>query len=161
MPQSLCGPFDAVIVEGWCIATPAQPTHLLVNSCNTLEASEDQDGIWRHWVNDQLQKNYQPFFAKLQRLVMLKVPSVAQIIQWRTEQEEDNRRRGHSNKPSTDSADVKKPNGMTADEIIRFVQHYERLTLWSLETLPKEADILVNLDKSHAVASVNFHASLV
>ena len=155
------GPFDAVIVEGWCIATPAQPEDLLLEDCNTLEATEDNQGIWRHWVNDQLQKNYQPFFAKLQLLVMLKVPSVAQIIQWRTEQEEDNRQRHCSSRQSVGSAGADQTNGMTAEQIIRFVQHYERLTLWSLATLPEEADILVTLDESHAVASVSFQTSLV
>lgn len=154
--QSLKGPFDAVIIEGWCIATPPQPPHLLLEDCNSLETMEDQDGIWRQWVNRQLIEIYQPFFAKLQRLVMLKVPSIEQIIQWRTEQENDNRGRAKINQKSDQQA-----MGMTDQEIIRFVQHYERLTLWSLQTLPEKADILVTLDKNHAVADVNFHSSLL
>ena len=37
---------------------------------------------------------------------------------------------------------------MTKDEVYRFVMHYERLTRYILEEVPKFADIVIARDKS-------------
>ena len=41
------------------------------------------------------------------------------------------------------SRDVERSEIMTKDEIIHFVMHYERLTRYVLEEIPKFADIVI------------------
>ncbi|MCH7931720.1 MAG: hypothetical protein IH906_05850 [Proteobacteria bacterium] len=43
---------------------------------------------------------------------------------------------------------------MDAVALERFLAHYERLTLWMLETLPGRADLVVRLDTDHNLARV-------
>ena len=45
------GPTDIIILEGWCVGAKPQPESDLTRPVNTLEASEDPDGVWRHHVN--------------------------------------------------------------------------------------------------------------
>jgi D-glycerate 3-kinase len=43
---------------------------------------------------------------------------------------------------------------MSPTEVTRFVAHYERLTRHMLRTLPERADLVLELDREHAVAAV-------
>jgi len=137
------GPIDLIILEGWCVATEAQPDSELKPAVNDLEREDDADGAWRRYVNAELRLSYEPIFAQLDFLVFIRAPSFDAILRWRLEQEQK-------------LADVS-PAGssglMSREQITRFIQFYERLTRANLATLPERADVVINLDESHSVAS--------
>lgn len=130
-----------ILLEGWCIAAPPQPDAALASPANDLERAEDADGAWRGYVNDQLRGDYARLFARLDLLVMLRAPSMEAVLRWRELQESKLRAHG--------GAAV-----MSATQVERFVQHYERITRHCLEALPSRADYLFALDENHDVAEV-------
>ncbi|MGZ6018882.1 MAG: kinase, partial [Phenylobacterium sp.] len=96
------------------------------------ERDEDPKGIWRHYVNDQLDGPYKALFARLHDLILLEAPSFEVVAGWRAEQEAKLLAQGKG--------------GMAETEIARFVAHYERLTRWILAEMPGRADWVVTLD---------------
>ena len=142
-------PVDIVIVEGWCLGTPAQAEEELRKPVNDLEAREDPDGRWRRHVNEQLGGRYQDLYQLLDVWIMLQAPSFECVYQWRLEQEEklvakllENEQHGSSQK-----------RVMTATRINRFIQHYQRLTEYSLAQLPGRVHYLFSLDADRQVIS--------
>lgn len=125
-------PVDVIILEGWCVGAIAQGRAALATPVNALERDEDPDGVWRGYVNDQLDGPYQELFGKLHDLVLLAAPSFEVVARWRGEQEAKLRETGKG--------------GMSDAEIERFVAHYERLTRWILSEMPGRADWVVQLD---------------
>lgn len=121
------GPLDLLVFEGWCVGAVAQAEAALADPVNALEAGEDADGRWRHWVNAQLAGGYQRLFARIDRQVLLAAPEFAVVQDWRLEQE----RAG---------AGV-----MDAAAVARFIQHYERLTRHILAEMPGRADLVIRL----------------
>jgi D-glycerate 3-kinase len=120
------------IFEGWCVGARAQGQAALATPVNDLERLEDPDARWRTYVNDQLDGPYQELFAKLHSLTLLAAPGFEVVAGWRLEQEDRLRARtGH---------------GMSYDEVVRFVAHYERLTRCILSEMPERADWTVQLD---------------
>lgn len=129
--ETAVGPLDVVLFEGWCIGARPQPAEALRAPVNALERDEDPDGRWRGFVNAALARDYQALFRRLDRLVLLKAPGFEAVTAWRGEQEAKLRARTG--------------RGMAADEIGRFVAHYERLTRWILEEMAGRADLIVPL----------------
>lgn len=129
----LAEPPDLLIFEGWCVAMTAQPASALEPPINALERDEDAKGEWRRYVNQQLAGPYQQLFAALDALIVLKAPGFAQVFNWRRHQEEALRGRGGS-------------GVMNDEQLRRFIQHYERLTVHGLATLGEQADVVVPLD---------------
>lgn len=133
------GPIDMVILEGWCVGSRPQSANELTTPVNTLEKNEDADGRWRQFVNDSL-KNYQQLFERLHTMVMLKAPDFSCVYRWRLEQEQ--------------KLAALRPDGsgvMSAEEIARFIQHYQRLTEANLITLPSHADVILELNHQHGI----------
>ena len=95
--------------------------------------------IWRTTVNEALAQSYPALWARLDTLLYLKVPDMAAVIRWRTEQEQ-------AHPPE---------RRMTAAEIERFVAHYERLTRWMAESLADQADLVGFLDDKHGLADLS------
>jgi len=136
------GPVDLVILEGWCVGTQAQREAELVRPINQLESDEDADGTWRHFINAQLGSDYAEIFTQLDKLVFLQAPSFDAILRWRLEQEE---------KLAATSA--QNASGlMNKEQVVRFIQFFERLTRANLATLSDVADIVFSLDETHAVS---------
>ncbi|MFL5298018.1 MAG: kinase [Phenylobacterium sp.] len=131
--ETVRSPVDVVIFEGWCVGAKAQGLAALAEPVNALERDEDPAGVWRGYVNDQLDGPYQALFARLHDLVLLEAPSFEVVAGWRAEQEAKLRARTGA--------------GMTQAEIARFVAHYERLTRWILAEMPGRADWVVTLDE--------------
>jgi D-glycerate 3-kinase len=125
-------PVDVVIFEGWCVGAIAQGQAALARPVNALEADEDPRGVWRGYVNDQLDGPYRDLFARLDDLVLLAAPSFEVVAGWRAEQEAKLRARTGG--------------GMSDAGIARFVAHYERLTRWILSEMPGRAGWTVELD---------------
>ncbi|WP_372785864.1 kinase [Phenylobacterium sp.] len=132
--QTVASPVDVIILEGWCVGAVSQGRAALATPVNDLERDEDPQGIWRGYVNDQLDGPYQALFARLHDLILLEAPSFKVVAGWRAEQEAKLRATG--------------AGGMSETEIARFVAHYERLTRWILAEMPGRADWVVTLDET-------------
>jgi len=138
--DSVEGPAQVVFFEGWCVGARPQTLGPLDQPVNELEANEDVDGRWRRYVNDALGGEYQSLFAKIDFLVLLAAPSFDVVLQWRTQQEHELRDR------SGDKSGV-----MTDAALVRFIQHYERLTRHILIEMPGRADLVIRLSPERAV----------
>lgn len=140
------GPVDLILFEGWCVGATAQPDRELTCPMNALESGEDQAAIWRRHVNAALAGEYQKLFRLIDFLVLLQAPSFEIVARWRTEQEESLRQ--------TLIEDDRPVTGlMTADQIARFVQHYERITRHILSEMPGRADLVIALDEHRHITS--------
>lgn len=138
----LRGPFELVLLEGWCVGARPLGEAALAEPVNALEAERDPEGVWRRHGDVQLAGPYARLFAALDFLVFLRVPSLAAVRRWRLQQEGE------------------RPTGqrLSAAQVDHFVQHYERVTLAMLEDLPGRADVLVALDEAHGVSDVRWEA---
>ncbi len=135
----VAGPFDLVVLEGWCVGARPLPAASLEAPINDLEAERDPDGVWRGFVNESLERSYAPLWDELDVLVQLRVPSLAAVRRWRLEQE--------GSRPPD--------RRMDAAAVARFVAHYERVTRSMLERPPGRADWVVTLDESHGIHSLS------
>ena len=141
------GPIDIIIFEGWCIGAPAQVEDDLKEPQNALEASEDADGTWRRYVNEQLAGPYQKIFSQLDALVVIQSPSFDCVYEWRLLQEKKLAERLRQESPD-------KPNNvLSEDEVRRFISHYERITRLCLAQMPTQADCVLALAADHRVTS--------
>jgi len=134
--ETVASPVDIVLIEGWCLGALAQGAAALSIPVNDLEREEDPKGVWRGYVNEQLDGPYQALFARLNDLILLEAPSFEVVRGWRTEQERKLRERTGA--------------GMSDEEVARFVAHYERLTRWILSEMPSRADWTITLDENRA-----------
>jgi D-glycerate 3-kinase len=141
-------PPDIIILEGWCVGSTAQENRELDTAVNRLEAEEDADGIWRNYVNRQLREKYPRLFAFVDIWIMLKAPSFDSVFGWRLEQEE---------KLQKSLAGRESPAAATAlmdrDAIACFIQHYQRITEHTLDTLPASVHFLFELDGQRQIAN--------
>ena len=144
---SFVGRPDVIIFEGWCIGASAQES--VREAINALEHNEDEAGLWRGRVNEQLASVYPALFDQIQRLVMLRPPSLECVIAWRTEQEE--KLAARLAEEAGDASAV-----MDAAGIQRFVMHYERVTRHQWQELPKRADVLIDFDEQHRIQKVQY-----
>lgn len=128
MPRQVEGPVDAVLFEGWCVGATPQPADVLREPLNALERKEDPDGTWRREVNSRLATDYADLFARIDLLVMLKVPNFEAVRANRRLQEE---KLGSG------------PAVMDEAALDRFLAHYQRLTEHMFAEMPARADILV------------------
>ena len=130
-----------VILEGWCIGVPPQTDAQLKKPINALECTEDADGTWRHWVNDQLKRHYVPLWKRFDELAILQAPSFDVVLKWRDEQERALRKRNAA-------------RAQTTQQLKRFLQHYERLSRQALAKLPALADLRLVLDAKRGVRRI-------
>ncbi|TCK05708.1 hypothetical protein [Marinobacterium mangrovicola] len=150
--QEWLGPVDVIVFEGWCVGAEPQTEAELAQAVNSLEADEDPDGVWRRYVNAQLAGPYQQLFEYLDLVLMLKVPSMQAVYQWRAQQEEKLAERVRY------IYDTQQPTShlriMNPSEIRRFIAHYERLTRAMLEELPGKVDICLDLNENHKISDI-------
>jgi D-glycerate 3-kinase len=139
--DTITGPVDLVLFEGWCVGAKPQGLEALTQPINALEANEDVDGRWRRYVNDALGGEYQRLFAKIDLLVLLAAPSFDVVLKWRTQQEHELRAQAQGDRSGV----------MTDAQIARFIQHYERLTKHVLIEMPPRADLVIRLAEDRSV----------
>lgn len=130
-----------VILEGWCIGIKPQDQADLMVAVNSLERIDDPEGIWRNYVNTCLERDYLHLWKRLDKLWALLAPGFSVVSQWRLEQEI--RLGAESDNPL-----------MTPQQIERFIQHYERLTCSSLQSMPEFADLCLQLDNQRTIIEV-------
>lgn len=133
-------PADIVLLEGWCVGARPEPADRLDRPINSLEAESDSQGLWRRHINEALASEYAQLFGELDYLIFLRVPNLDAVVRWRLQQESE------------------RPPELRLDkaEVAHFVAHYERLTRWMLDDLPKRADALAELDEGHRVSGLTF-----
>jgi D-glycerate 3-kinase len=141
-------PVDIILFEGWCVGSIAEDEASLVVPINSLEAEEDADGIWREYVNKQLSGPYQQLFSSIDILVMLQIPDMKHVYEWRSLQEQK-LQSSHSARPVKNNKHI-----MSEADIARFIMHYERITRSTLTEMPSRADIVMKLDENHLVSEV-------
>ena len=139
---------DIILFEGWCNDSPPQNNSELVEPINQLESSEDSDGTWRRYVNQQLGEYRQSIFKDCHFRIFLKVPGFDQVFQWRLLQEEKLRAQSNHGKAL---------RIMTESELRRFIQHYERITRHTLANYAKQADIVLSIDARHSIRNIVEH----
>ena len=130
---------SVLVLEGWCLGVQPQPEQLLDEAVNALEEAEDDMGIWRRWVNQQIQTRYVGLWSHVDYWLQLKAPSFAQVHQWRGEQE----------------ARLPHAQRMSQEQLTRFIGHYERLTRWQWQSPNLQPGLNVALAKDHRVKSVS------
>lgn len=141
------GPIDIVLFEGWCVGAHQQEHDALTEPANELEALEDGNAVWRGYVNTRLASDYRELFDRLDLLMMLKVPSMEQVYEWRGLQESKLK---HSSAETAQGV-------MDSKVLKRFIMHYERLTRHQLEEMPARADVFMPLNPDHQIADVVIH----
>ncbi len=135
-------PVDIVLLEGWCVGARPQAETELETTINELEQNEDPDGEWRRYVNAQLAGRYADLFARLDHLVMLKVPNFECVEAFRTLQESKLREKEGG-------------GGLMGDAALKhFIMHYERLTRHMLAEMPDRADVVLKLNEHHKLVEV-------
>lgn len=142
------GPFDLVVVEGWCLALPPESPEALVAPVNALEQNEDPDGIWRRAVNAALETSYRELFETFDRVIALMAPNFDTVFRWRRQQESELEQKLRSEDP--------RRRGLlsTDEELRRFLAHFERLTLHGSSCLSKCSDIQIFLDERRQLSRV-------
>lgn len=130
-----------LLLEGWCVGARPEPAERLAEPVNALERDEDPDGRWRRAVNAALAGDYQALWARCHAHALLAAPGWAVVAGWRAEAE----------RALGDRA-------MPPAALARFMQHYERLTRWTLADLPARVDLLVALDACRRPAAVRLSA---
>lgn len=141
------GPADVVLFEGWCVGARPQEEAELAQPVNALERERDPDGAWRTYANTALAGPYQDLFSKLDMLILLQAPSFDVVLTWRIEQERKLRER-----LAREGGEASRV--MSDDQVETFIRHYERLTSWILEEMPRRADIVVRLDERRRASPV-------
>lgn len=136
------GDADVVVVEGWCVGAPSARSGI-DEPINALERERDPDARWRSHIEAALGGPYAKLNEELETLVFLKVPSLAAVRRWRLQQEGE------------------RPPGqrLSAAEVDRFVEHYERITRRMLASLPSTADVVVELGGDHRVSGLRFRTT--
>lgn len=138
-------PVDMIIFEGWCVGARPEDASSLLLPVNELEQNEDKDGCWRRYVNRQLAEQYQNVFDQLDLLLMLQAPSMERIYDWRLLQEKKLQKKTMAGTQT---------RIMSADDVLRFIMHYERITRHALAEMPDRADIVLKLNNDHLVDNV-------
>ncbi len=144
--QEWLGPVDIVVLDGWCLGAEPQSEQDLKQPVNDLEADEDPHAIWRSYVNEQLKGGYQQLFGMVDLLIMLKVPSMESVFEWRTLQEKKLAERVRYLEREGQPGELRI---MSEVEIRRFIMHYERLTRMMLEQMPEKAAVTTFLNENH------------
>jgi len=139
------GRAEVVILEGWCVAARPQSEGALLQPINTLELNEDVGGVWRRYVNAQLESHYPALFNKIDFTVMLKTPGFECVFAWRLLQEQKLMAQMKSLGRGTED------NQGLLDEagLKYFLMHYERLTRFMLTDLPGWVDAVIPVSRDH------------
>ncbi|WP_137681414.1 kinase [Aurantiacibacter suaedae] len=132
--ETITGPVDVLLLEGWCVGAVPQDHAALAEPINRLEAEEDHGGTWRGLVNNALAGDYADLFAQIDLLVMLKVQGFEAVAANRRLQEK-----------KLAEANPGAPALMDDAALTRFLDHYERLTRHQLTEMPARADVVFEI----------------
>jgi D-glycerate 3-kinase len=138
---------DVVIFEGWCVGARAQTNNHLKKPINSLEKVYDKGAKWRGYVNNQLKTKYKTLFNQLDGLLYLKAKNFSLLREWRLKQER---------KLWLQKKNKKNLKIMNSNEIINFMQTYQRITQQMFKDVPKYCSIILNLNSKHQINKIKF-----
>ena len=135
---------DVIIFEGWCVGAKSEKNDTLKRTINSMERTKDQKQIWRKYVNDQLKSKYKKLYSQLNCLIYLKAKDFSLLQKWRLKQE---RKLWIKSKKSL------KTKIMSKEDVLSFMQTYQRVTQNMFRYMPKYASIIINLNSNHQIKS--------
>ncbi len=138
---------DVIIFEGWCVGAKPEKKSTLNKAINSMEKKKDQKKIWRKYVNQQLKLKYNDLYSQLNCLIYLKAKNFSLLQKWRLKQE---------NKLWLKSKKTSKHKIMNKEDVISFMQTYQRITENMFRKMTKHASILVNLGSDHQIKSIRY-----
>jgi len=144
--RQVTGPIDLVLFEGWCVGAKPQRGSALALPVNSLEHLEDPEQVWRRYVNDQLENDYKRLFREIDFLIMLKIPGISSVMEWRSKQERKLAKASPGGHKIMDTAALQ-----------RFIMHYERLTRAMLTEMPGRADLVFKLNRNQQIDGVQIN----
>jgi D-glycerate 3-kinase len=144
--RQVTGPIDLVLFEGWCVGAKPQRDPALALPVNSLERLEDPDQVWRRYVNDQLKNDYKRLFREIDFLIMLEIPEISSVMEWRSKQERKLAKASPGGHKIMDTAALQ-----------RFIMHYERLTRAMLTEMPDRADLVFKLNRNQQIDGVKIN----
>ncbi len=138
-------PVDIILFEGWCNNSPAQSAEELKVAINELEEKEDAQGVWRHYVNEQLIDYQQRIYTQADMCIMLQAADFSCVYQWRNLQER---------KLQANTLAGNKQGIMGERALKRFIQHFERISRHSIKYLPALADVVLPVAVDHSISGL-------
>ena len=133
---------DVIIFEGWCVGAKSEKNTTLKKTINSMEKAKDQKQIWRKYVNQQLKSKYKNLYSQLNCLVYLKAKNFSLLQKWRLKQE---RKLWIKSKV--------KSKIMSREDVLNFMQTYQRITQNMFRNMPKYASVIFNLNSNHQIKS--------
>ena len=135
---------DVIIFEGWCVGAKSEKNDTLKRTINSMEKTKDQKQIWRKYVNDQLKTKYRKLYSQLNCLIYLKAKDFSLLQKWRLKQE---RKLWIKSKKNSNT------KIMSKQDVLSFMQTYQRVTQNMFRHMPKYASIIINLNSNHQIKS--------
>ena len=135
---------DVIIFEGWCVGAKSENNNTLKKTINSMEITKDRKQIWRKYVNDQLKSKYKKLYSQLNCLIYLKAKDFSLLQKWRLKQE---RKLWIKSKKSSNT------KIMSKQDVLSFMQTYQRVTQNMFRYMPKYASIIINLNSNHQIKS--------
>ena len=135
---------DVVIFEGWCVGAKPEKNISLNKAINTMEKTRDKKKIWRNYVNQQLKSKYKNLYSQLNCLIYLKAKNFNLLQKWRLKQERKLLQKSRKNS---------KLKIMDKEDVLSFMQTYQRITQNMFKSMPKYASIILNLNTNHQIKS--------
>ena len=135
---------DVIIFEGWCVGAKPEKNNTLNKTINLMEKNKDKKMIWRKYVNHQLKSKYKNLYSQLNCLIYLKAKSFSLLQKWRLKQER---------KLLVNSKKYLKHKIMNKEDVLSFMQTYQRITQNMFKNVPKYASIMINLNSNHQIKS--------
>ncbi len=133
---------DVIIFEGWCVGAKSEKNNTLKKTINSMEKAKDQKQVWRKYVNDQLKSKYKNLYSQLNCLVFLKAKNFSFLQKWRLKQERKLRIKSKV-----------KSKIMSREDVLSFMQTYQRITQNMFRNMPKYASVIFNLNSNHQIKS--------
>jgi D-glycerate 3-kinase len=135
---------DVIIFEGWCVGAKSEKNNTLKKTINSMESIKDHKQIWRKFVNWQLKSKYKNLYSQLNCLIYLKAKNFSLLQKWRLKQER---------KLLVKSKKNLKSKIMNTEDVLDFMQTYQRITQNMFKNMPKYASIILNLNSNHQIKS--------
>ena len=133
---------DVIIFEGWCVGAKPERNNTLNKTINLMEKNKDKKKIWRKYVNQQLKSKYKNLYSQLNCLIYLRAKNFNLLQKWRLKQER---------KLLLNSKKNSKLKIMNKEDVLSFMQTYQRVTQNMFKNMPKYASIILNLNSNHQI----------
>ena len=133
---------DVIIFEGWCVGAKPEGNNTLNKTINLMEKNKDKKKIWRKYVNHQLKSKYKKLYSQLNCLIYLKAKNFSLLQKWRLKQER---------KLLVNSKKNSKLKIMNKEDVLSFMQTYQRITQNMFKNMPQYASIIINLNSNHQI----------